>query len=202
MYAGKPIIGITGGIGSGKSFVAGLFAEAGCLVIDSDAQVSRAYEDEQIKTTLREWWGGEVFNSAGQINRTAVARRIFTDEAERLRLQGLLFPAVDRMRREAMDRSAYDAQVLAYVWDTPLLMEVGLDKLCDTVVFVDAPEALRLLRVRQQRGWEPAELARREILQMPLDKKRGMSDYIVSNTADAEFARSQVRGVLSRIFNS
>jgi len=89
--------------------------------------------------------------------------------------------------------------VVAFVWDTPLLIEGGLDRLCDALVFVDAPAAVRLQRVQQSRGWDEAELTRREILQLALDKKRKISQYVVDNTADAEYARGQVREVLSRI---
>src|SRR5436190_23359086 len=88
----KPIIGITGGIGSGKSFVARLFGELGCVVIDSDAQVRAAYERPDVKATLRQWWGAEAFDAAGNVSRPAIARRVFADPAERARLEGLVHP--------------------------------------------------------------------------------------------------------------
>jgi hypothetical protein len=73
--------------------------------------------------------------------------------------------------------------VEAYVWDTPLLLETGLNRQCDVVVFIDAPREQREARVAWQRGWDAAELARREKLQMPLDKKRELSDDVIVNTA-------------------
>ena len=199
MYAGKPIIGIVGGIGSGKSFIARLFAAMGCLVIDSDKQVRNAYEMEQVKDVLRQWWGEGVFNSDGSVNRPAIGRRVFADPAERQRLEGLIHPLVDGARKAAMEAAANNPQVVAYVWDTPLLLEVGLDRECDAIVFVDVPYEQRLQRVRSQRGWDETELARREKLQWPLDKKRRISDHAIANTADADYARGQVRDVLSRI---
>jgi dephospho-CoA kinase len=201
MFAGKPIIGLAGGIGSGKSYVARLFGELGCLVIDSDEQVRRAYQDPQVKQTLRQWWGQAVFDVNGEIDRSAVARLIFADPAQRQRLEQLLHPMVARMRQQEMEAAANDAQVIAFVWDTPLLFETGLNAQCDAVVFVDAPWADRLARVRQQRGWSADELARREKLQMPLDKKASLSDHVVRNTAGANDheVRAQVREVLSRI---
>src|SRR5687767_11437573 len=92
MFAGKPIIGITGGIGSGKSFVAKIFGELGCHVIHSDEQVKAAYEDPHVRKTLRDWWGDKVFKPDGQVDRGAIAKKVFTDPAERLRLEGLLHP--------------------------------------------------------------------------------------------------------------
>ena len=199
VFAGRPIIGIAGGIGSGKSFVASRFGELGCLVIDSDEQVRAAYRDPQIKQTLRDWWGPEIFTPEGEINRSALARLAFTDPARRQRLESLLHPWVKRARGEAMRAASNDAQVKAFVWDTPLLFETGLNRECDAVVFVDAPREQRLQRVRQTRGWDDAELTRRENLQLPLDTKREISDYVVKNTADAEDARVQVRELLPRI---
>jgi len=98
-----------------------------------------------------------------------------------------------------MSAAANDPQVVAYVWDTPLLFEAGLATQCDAVVFVDAPIEQRVRRVRETRGWDEAELLRRQKSQWPLDKKRRISDYVVTNTADADYARGQVREVLSRI---
>lgn len=199
MFAGKPIIGISGGIGSGKSFVARAFGEAGCLVIDSDAQVRAAYELPAVRAELRRWWGDGVFNPAGAIDRMAVARRVFADPAERTRLEHLLHPVVDGLREEVMRAAADDPQIVAFVWDTPLLFEAGLHERCDAIVFVEAPAEVRLKRVRETRGWDATEWERRENLQWPLDTKREMSHDVVTNTADADDIRRQVRQVLSRI---
>jgi dephospho-CoA kinase len=200
MFHGKPIIGIAGGIGSGKSFVARLFAGEGCVVIDSDQQVTDAYRDETVRRTLRDWWGDEVVRPDGEINRRFIGGKVFNDAAERARLEALIHPRVNAARERAMDAAAADPAVKAFVWDTPLLFETGLNRQCDVVVFVEVPQAERERRVRENRGWDAAELARREKSQWPLDRKRQISDYVIGNTADVGFARDQVRDVLSRIF--
>jgi dephospho-CoA kinase len=199
VYRGRPVIGVAGGIGGGKSFVARIFAEMGCRVIDSDAQVRAAYADAGVREKIRSWWGGDVFLEDGEINRPLIARKVFADLSERRRLEGLIHPWVDQARRREMDAAANDPQVVAYVWDTPLLFEAGLAGECDAVVFVDAPFEQRLARVGAARGWDEAELLRREKSQWPLDKKKRISDYVVTNTVDADNARGQVREVLSRI---
>jgi dephospho-CoA kinase len=203
MYAGIPIIGIAGGIGSGKSHVARLFGELGCTVIDSDAQVHAAYRDPAVLRTLRQWWGDEVLKPDGTINRAAVARTVFSDPVERHRLVALVHPIVDRARnREMLDvveSSRSGTLPLAFVWDTPLLYEAGLRNACDAVVFVEAPHEVRLERVGKSRGWGPDELARRENSQWPLDKKKNLSDDVIRNAAEAEDLLNQVRQVLSRI---
>jgi dephospho-CoA kinase len=133
------------------------------------------------------------------VERRAVALRVFDRPDEKKRLENLIHPRVAAMRDAAMAASADDAQVLAFVWDIPLLFEVGLSARCDAIVFVDAPLEQRLARVRQTRGWEETELLRREKLQHPLDKKRRMSNYVLENTADVGFAKRQVREILSQI---
>ncbi len=199
MFAGKPIIGIAGGIGSGKSMIADFFGELRCLVIHSDEQVKDAYRDPVVIAALRDWWGDAAFGSDGKVNRKAIASLIFNDPSQRQRLEKLLHPMVLRARDGLMQKAAGDGQVPAFVWDTPLLFEAGLHEKCDTVVFVQAPQGMRLMRVKKSRGWNDEELKRRENLQWPLDKKREISEYVIDNTADADYARSQVRDVLSRI---
>jgi dephospho-CoA kinase len=199
MFHHVPIIGIAGGIGSGKSFVARLFGELGCCVIHADDQVRQAYDDPAIAQTLANWWGNSIFRSDGTIDRRAIAGRIFSNESERARLEKLLHPWVAVERDKIMAKAILDPDLKAFVWDTPLLFETDLAKECDALVFVEAPEAVRFNRVHQSRGWDAAEIIRREKLQWPLDKKKKLAHYVVVNTADAVTSRSQVREILSRI---
>jgi dephospho-CoA kinase len=195
----KPLIGIAGGIGSGKSFVARLFGELGCHVIHADDQVRLAYDDPAIRQTIRSWWGDKVFNPDGTVNRSQIATRVFTDTLERVRLEQLLHPWVDTMRRNEIAELSNNSAILAFILDTPLLFETNLNQECDAVVFVDTPDPVRLERVQKQRSWTADELAKREKLQWPLDNKRKISEYTVVNTADADAIRGQVRKILSRI---
>ena len=111
----------------------------------------------------------------------------------------MIHPMVAELRDQQMQDGAGDPSFKAYVWDTPLLLEAGLGGQCDAIVYVDAPDDKRLERVRRTRGWDEAELRRREKLQMPLDKKLDMANDIVRNTAGADDeVRNQVRKVLSR----
>jgi dephospho-CoA kinase len=199
MFQGKPIIGIAGGIGSGKSMVARFLADLGCHVIDSDELSRQAYRKSEVVQTLQSWWGDAVVQPDGSVDRRAVAKRVFSDETQLRKLEGLIHPLVEQSRQEAMDLAIRkNPDLPAFVWDSPLLFESGLSPRCDAVIFVQTPLAQRVARVSQTRGWDEAELTRRENLQWPLDKKREISDYVVVNTADAEYARSQVNQVLSR----
>lgn len=201
MFHNKPIIGLAGGIGSGKTFVAKLFGEEGCLVVNSDEMVRHAYRDEQVKHTLKQWWGPMVFDPNGDVDRSAIARKIFNIPSERTRLERLIHPIVNQRREQFMNSAANDSAIRAYVWDTPLLFETNLNRACDAVVFVQASLEDRQRRVRS-RGWDDQELARRENSQMPLDSKAKIADYSVANGADGQSVdpvRRQVREVLSQI---
>jgi dephospho-CoA kinase len=197
MFAGKPIIGIIGGIGSGKSYVAKLFGELGCLVIDSDAAVRQGYDDPTIQKTLSDWWGDSVFQPDGKVNRSAIGARVFSNKEELRRLEELMHGWVAIQRDRAM--SAAPADTVAFIWDSPLLLEKGLNNQCDAVIYVDAPLSERQRRVKSQRSWEPQEIIQREKLQFPLDKKRKIADYVLVNSQEAADFRSQVRQLLSRI---
>jgi dephospho-CoA kinase len=201
MYLGKPIIGLAGGIGSGKSFVANLFGEAGGLVISSDEQVHEMYDRLEVKETLRSWWGDGVIRPDGKLDKSAVAKIVFGNADQKLRLESYIHPLVNAAREQIMRERALEPSVRAIIWDIPLLFETGLNKQCDCVVFVDSPLEWRQRRVKQSRGWSAEELAKRENLQLPLDKKRSISDYVISNSDDIGVVREQVRDVFSRILS-
>ncbi len=198
MFALRPIIGIVGGIGAGKSHVAGLFRKAGCCVIDSDELVRVAYTHPAVKRAILERFGESFMNDRGEIDRPALARVVFDQPEQRRFLEELLHPVVNKARVEMMDAAARDESTAAYVWDSPLLMETRLDRLCDRVVLVDAPEGDRQRRVLG-RGWDAGELARREKAQIGLDKKRDRADYVIVNSTDEPADADAVRAVLDDI---
>lgn len=192
-----PTIGLTGGIGAGKSVVAGILGDLGCLVCDSDGLGRAALLDPAIRALLVQWWGEDILDSAGEIDRSAVARIVFADPAERRRLEQLTHPWIEYQRREQFATAAADT--VAFVIDAPLLLEAGLDAECDAVIFVDAPREVRLARVIEHRGWDDAEFARRERSQWPLADKRSRADYIVDNHADLDAVRRKIEAVLDQI---
>jgi len=193
-----PVIGLVGGIGSGKSEVARLLAAAGCLVCDSDALAREALRDPAIRTRLLDRWGsrgGEgVIGADGAIDRRAVAGIVFDDPAERAFLESLTHPWIEAKRRTIF-ASAVPSTV-ACVIDAPLLLEAGLGAQCNAVFFVDAPRSTRLERVMRSRGWPEAELARREAAQLPIEEKRRRATVVLDNDGDRDALRSQVEEAL------
>jgi len=195
---GKPIIGLTGGIGSGKSTVAEILHDLGAAVIGADRLNHEELNSPGVLAELRRWWGEQVVGPNGLADRAAIRRIVTADPDQRERLERLVHPRIDRRRRELTSSYQADTGVRAIVYDTPLLHEVGQAKLCDCLVFVEADRAVRLERVRR-RGWSDEDLERFEKSQLPLDTKSDRADYRVVNNSDMTDLRRQVRDVFSRI---
>jgi dephospho-CoA kinase len=193
-----PVIGLVGGIGAGKSRVAHALASLGCVVSDSDSRAKALLLRADIRATLVQWWGGCILDPQGQIDRAAVARIIFADPAQRQRLEQLIHPIL-KLEREVEHERARLAHARAFVIDAPLLFEAGLDAECDAILFVDAPEAVRLARVQATRGWDAAELHRRQAAQWPLERKRAAADAVIENDAAPEALDARVAEALHRI---
>ena len=91
-----PVLGLIGGIGAGKSAVAEILAQAGCVWGNSDEAAREVLATTEVRTELREWWGPQVFTAEGSVDRAAVGRIVFSDPAQRSRLEGLLHPRIER----------------------------------------------------------------------------------------------------------
>ena len=198
----KPIIGLTGGIGCGKSSVARILECLGAAVVDSDRLSHEQLGDPEVIAVLRGWWGDSIFRPDGSVDRRAVAAIVFHDPAELARLQNLLYPRIEKRREELMAVYAADASVRAIVLDSPKLHEAGLGKLCDAVFFIDVNFKTRARRLAASRGWSASELARREKLLEPLDTKRSSADHVVKNNSDIDDLRSEIERVFSAVLAS
>lgn len=206
---GPVVIGLAGGIGAGKSYVARVFADFGCRVIDSDRLSRAALDRPDVRERLVEWWGRSILThgvevgGAERVDRSKVASIVFNDPEQRARLEALIHPIV-RQDRAAMVAETVQAtggqRVRAVVVDAPLLFEAGIDKECDAVVFVDTPFEERLERVRTTRGWTKEELERRESAQWSLEKKRSRCRYSVDNSgAGSAGGEGRIRAQVERV---
>lgn len=191
-----PVIGLVGGIGAGKSTVARAIARHGAIILDSDSQAKELLERPDVQNALAFWWGESVLRD-GRIDRKKVADIVFADAEQRRRLEGLLHPMIKASRQQALEAASARGVPFAVI-DAPLLLEAGVDKECDAVVYVDAPREARLARVRS-RGWDDAELDRREAAQLPLQEKRARSHFVVTNDGDEAKLNAEVRDLLEKV---
>lgn len=201
-FGHKPVIGLTGGIGSGKSFVARLLEQLGCGVVDADALSREGMGDETILEKVRLQWGDGVFDALGQLDRKALAGVVFVDPEQLKLLEGIIHPYVHQQRQAMRQRYFQDESVVAIVEDCPLLYEAGLDAQVDVIIFVAADEKIRLQRVQASRGWSAQELAKRQKNQLELDTKAKCADYVVNNSGGEKDCFDQVRHVLFSILQS
>jgi len=192
------IIGLVGGVGSGKSTVAAALARRGAVVFDADRLGHRVLQEPEVREELVSRWGRDILGPDGQIARPAVARRVFGDspdaESERQFLEQTLHPRI-RQRIEAELRQLPDTDVPAVVIDAPLLIESGWNEVCQVVALVDAPGETRLQRA-QSRGWTAEEFTRREAAQMPIEEKRRWSSHVIDNSGSL----ADLEGEVSRFW--
>jgi len=183
-------IGLTGGIGSGKSTAAQRFAELGALVVDADAIAREVVEPGTpgLAAVVAEF-GERVLAADGRLDRPALAALVFGDEAARGRLNAILHPLV---RRRVAERIAAGRPGTVVVQDVPLLAETGQAGSFDLVVVVEAPEQLRIERLVADRGM-PAEQARARMAAQATDEQRRViADVVLINDGSPEQLREQV----------
>ena len=197
MILSPPTIGLTGGIGSGKSTIASICKKLGCIVANADENAKKVLQSKEVKRQLVAWWGDTVINSDGTIDNAAIATIIFNDDSERFRLESLIHPQA--LKLQEVQFSEANEKTNALVIDAPLLLETGLDEQCDTIIFVDASVEIRQNRVKTNRGWSIEELNNREAAQLPLDTKRKRADYVVINEGELDEVQHQVERILEDI---
>jgi len=189
------VVGLLGGIASGKSTVAGMFAEHGFAILDADREARAVTEEPEIVRAIAARFGPGVVRD-GQVDRKALADAVFADPAARAALEAIVHPAVRARLTTRLD--ALLAQGRPVVLDVPLLLEGGLIDRCTTCVFVDAdPETRR--RRAAGRGWDPAELARREAAQADLAVKRARCGHTIRTDGSLDDVRRQVDEVVRRL---
>lgn len=194
-------IGLVGGVASGKSLVGRMLVELGAGLLDADRTGHAVLADDaEVREAIRKRWGDSVLAANGSINRSAVAKRVFSEteagEADRRFLERLLHPRIRRRVMRERDQFAAAGKP-AVVLDAPLLLESGWDPLCELILFVDVPRQMRLERA-QTRGWTEAEFARREAAQWPVENKRAAANVVIANDGSEGDLRAAVEDFWQR----
>jgi dephospho-CoA kinase len=185
-------VGLTGGIGAGKSAVAKTFAALGALVIDADemARLAVAPGSEGLAALAARW--PQVLRSDGSLDRAALAAVVFADPQQLAELNAIVHPLVRRLSGEREAAAAPDRIV---VHEVPLLFEAGVYRSCQANVLVVAPLEARIARVVARNGLERAEVERRMRAQIDPARARELADYVIENDGTLAVLRERAAGV-------
>jgi dephospho-CoA kinase len=197
--ARKPVLGLLGGIGAGKSTVADALVRHGGRVVAGDPLGHEALEQPDIRARVIDIWGERgILTPEGKIDRKKFGRIVFPSPVERSRLEHLVHPYIEKRIREEIDKASADPAVRFVILDAAIMLEAGWNGECDKLIFVDAPRSVRLERVHKQRHWTDQDLANREAVQMPPEKKKERADAVIDNGGPVEATIAQVDELVKR----
>ena len=191
------IVGLTGGMGCGKSTAAGFFAERGFRRLDSDAVVHDILlTNQEVRQAIRTRFGDEMFAADGTLRRDRLGQRVFGDTGDLAWLEEQLHPRLYDYWRQAFAGSPAEAWLV----EVPLLFEKGLENWFDFTVCVTTDSVLQLRRL-ELKGIPP-ELARQRLAkQLPLARKCELADFVLLNDGTPDFLREQVNALADRLLN-
>lgn len=196
-----PVVGLTGGIASGKSTVARAFAALGVPVVDAD-QLARevvAPGSEGLGEII-ETFGADVLLPDGTLDRKVLGERVFANDELRRRLNAITHPRVARLAAERLG-GIEPAHAPYAIYEVPLLIETGLYRAMHAVIVVAAEAALQRLRVLQRDGLSHAEAERRMAAQLPLAQKLAHADYVIDNNGELSQVTRRVADVHEQLVN-
>lgn len=206
------MIGVVGGIGSGKSAVSGFLEALGAFVIDADKVGHALLDQPPVLEPLVERFGRVILNpnsnsdesseGPASVDRKALGSIVFSDPKALKALELILHPRMRQTFSKAIARTIRRGEAKAVVLDAAILHEAGWASLCDRVLFVEAPAEVRLERLRESRGWSEETLNRREASQWPLDRKRNEAEWVIQNATDLEALKSAVGGIWTKVLAS
>jgi dephospho-CoA kinase len=192
------VIGLTGGIASGKSTVAGMLRDLGATVIDAD-EASRAVVEPGTPglAAIVEAFGPEILDG-GRLDRWKLGAIIFEDQAARRRLEAITHPLIRAWMAERQQEAA-DRGEERVVVDIPLLYENGLDRGLEAVIVVYAPAEVEMERLMARNGFSRTEAEQRLAAQLPIEEKKARATYVIDNSGSREQTREQVRRLWNQI---
>lgn len=193
------VLGLTGGIGCGKSEAARYLKELGAWHVDADA-ISRELTAQggEALPEIRRVFGDGVFEADGALNRRALAEKVFADAAARRALEGVIHPLVQRRAMDEIEAAAR-AGVRVAVLDVPLLFETGMDVLCDETWTMSVSERTQLERIRTRDGLDDMQAQARIDAQMPMAERNARADRVIDSERPIEKTRSELNQLYQQL---
>lgn len=193
------ILGLTGGIATGKSTVTGMLRERGIPVIDAD-QIAREVVEpgKPAYEAIVRHFGRDILLEDGEINRKKLGEIVFSDEAERQKLNAIVHPEVRRVMREEAEAAEANGADIVFM-DIPLLFESKLQYMVEKIVLVYAPADMQLARMMERDELEEEQAQKRLRAQFPIDQKKKDADFLIDNSTTREETERQVEKLLAEL---
>lgn len=187
------VIGITGGIASGKSTVAKMLRSLGASVINADNICHQLINTEEIKNKISKKWGNNIQDKDGKINRRTLGKIVFADKGKLLALNKIIHPKVIKRIKSQIAELTVKDKANVIVLDAALLVESNLTNLCDILLYVDAKKHICKKRAQKSRKWPLHETTKREKFQYSMREKREMADITINNNLSKVNTFNQVK---------
>jgi dephospho-CoA kinase len=192
-------VGITGGLGSGKSIASKVVKEMGCYVFDADAEGKKLLVSNlNVQNELIAEFGSDILNGDDTINRQKLARTAFQDEDHQMRLNTVIHPyifdEIDKQYEKLLDEGQHEV----FVVDGALIFESGLDSHLDYTVVITAPFAMRMSRALSRGGLNRDQIQKRMELQWKDEDKISLANYVINNTKDEDYLTQQIKEIFGQ----
>ncbi len=190
------VLGITGGIASGKTTVAQAFQALGAVVVSADMLAREIVRPgTKVLREIVDCFGCQVLQEDGTLNRPLMADLVFNDDQARMALNGITHPAIAALARTRL-REAEQGGAPLVIYDAPLLYEVGADRAVDKVLVVKIDAEIQLARLMDRDGINRQQALVRVAAQMPQEEKLSRADFVVDNSGTAKETQDQVRSLM------
>jgi dephospho-CoA kinase len=194
------LVGLTGGVATGKSTVANMFKQCGAPVIDADLLARQAVESgKPAWRAIVKLFGTAVLKPDRSLDRQALGSIVFRNPKKRRHLERIIHPRVAREQQRLVRRIAKRKPHAVVIYEVPLLFEAGVDKRVDKIIVVTADRETQIARLKKRSGLSRAEALRRISSQMPLAKKIKQADHVLNGTLPPPSLRRQVGQLLKNL---
>jgi dephospho-CoA kinase len=197
----KPLVGVTGIIGSGKSTVAKQFEKLENIVFNSDESAREITRESETLQEIQQQYGVAILNSSGQLDREKMAQLVFQNPAQLKKLNQIIHPRVREKMWEFVEKGQNNSSVNLILVDSPLIYETDLHRYLDFIIVVAAPEETCIERVKKRNNLSRVKIMERISQQIPLEEKIKKADFVIYNEKKVTDLTEQVENIYQNILS-